>query len=130
MNGNKFLLDTNAIIALQREDRTLKQMLSTATDVFIPVIAVGELYFGAYKSQRVEQNRQAIVAFLANRTVLHVDEDTSDVYGQIKQRLRAKGRPLPENDIWIAAFAIHYDLTLVTNDRHFDEVDTLVWRKW
>lgn len=130
MVGNKFLLDTNAIIALQRENEALKKLLTTATDVFVPVIAVGELYYGAYKSQRVEENRKQVAAFSAKRIVLNVNADTADVYGQVKQALRAKGRPIPDNDIWIAALAIQYDLTLIADDAHFDEVDNLNWQRW
>jgi tRNA(fMet)-specific endonuclease VapC len=128
--GNKYLLDTNAIVALQRENEDLKKLLSSATDVFVPAIAVGELYYGAYKSQRVEENRKQLAAFIANRVVLNVDADTADVYGQLKQALRAKGRPIPENDIWIAALAIQYDLTLMTDDAHFDVVDNLKRQGW
>ena len=130
MAGSKFLLDTNAIIALQREDEALKKLLTAATDVFVPVVAVGELYYGAYKSGRVEENRQNVAAFIAGRVVLRVDADTADVYGQAKQGLRAKGRPIPENDIWIAALAIQYDLMLITDDAHFAEVDNLNWQGW
>lgn len=130
MAGNKFLLDTNAIIALQRENEDLKKLLSTASDVFVPAVAVGELYYGAYKSQRVEENRKNVAAFIAKRVVLNVDADTADVYGQVKQALRAKGRPIPENDIWIAALAIQYDLTLIADDAHFDEVANLNWQRW
>ncbi|MBW4439587.1 MAG: type II toxin-antitoxin system VapC family toxin [Pleurocapsa minor GSE-CHR-MK-17-07R] len=128
--GSRFLLDTNAIIALQRENAALTALLRPASDVFLPVIAVGELYFGAYKSQRVEENRRAVAAFIANRVVLKVDTDTTDVFGQVKQQLRAKGRPIPENDIWIAALAIQHDLTLISNDEHFSELDNLTWRSW
>lgn len=124
------MLDTNAIIALQREDEALKKLLTAATDVFVPVVAVGELYYGAYKSGRVEENRQNVAAFIAGRVVLRVDADTADVYGQAKQGLRAKGRPIPENDIWIAALAIQYDLMLITDDAHFAEVDNLNWQGW
>ncbi len=130
MAGSRFLLDTNAIIALQRENAALTALLRPASDVFLPVIAVGELYFGAYKSQRVEENRRAVAAFIANRVVLKVDTDTTDVFGQVKQQLRAKGRPIPENDIWIAALAIQHDLTLISNDEHFSELDNLTWRSW
>lgn len=130
MAGSRFLLDTNAIIALQREDEAVKKLLTAATDVFVPVVAVGELYYGAYKSGRVEENRQNVAAFIAGRVVLRVDADTADVYGQAKQGLRAKGRPIPENDIWIAALAIQYDLTLITDDAHFAEVDNLNWQGW
>lgn len=130
MTGNKYLLDTNAIIALQRENEALKKLLRSATDVFVPVVAVGELYYGAYKSQRVEANRKELAAFITNRVVLNVDTNTADVYGQLKQALRAKGRPIPENDIWIAALAVQYDLTLMTDDAHFAVVDNLKWQGW
>lgn len=80
MAGNKFLMDTNAIIALQRDNESLKKLLSTATDVFVPAIVVGELYYGAYKSQRTEDNRKNVTSFIANRSVLNVDADTADIY--------------------------------------------------
>lgn len=130
MAGNKFLMDTNAIIALQRDNDALKKLLSTASDVFVPAIAVGELYYGAYKSRRVEDNRKNVASFIANRFVLNVDVNTADIYGQVKQILRTKGRPIPENDIWIAALSIQYDLTLITADAHFNEVDNLKLQGW
>ncbi len=79
---------------------------------------------------RVEENRYAVTAFAANWVVLMVDTDTADVFGQVKQQLRAKGRPIPENDLWIAALAIQYDLALITDDEHFSAVDNLSWRWW
>jgi len=128
--GNKSLLDTNAIIALQRENQALIKLMMTMNDVFVPAIAVGELYYGAYKSQRVEDNRKNVAAFIAERVILKVDSDTANVYGQIKQSLRAKGRPIPENDIWIAALAIQHGLTLITDDAHFQEVNNLDLLEW
>jgi len=63
-------------------------------------------------------------------SVLACDQATAREYGQIKARLRAKGRPLPENDIWIAAIARLHGLTLVTRDQHFREVEGLAWEAW
>jgi tRNA(fMet)-specific endonuclease VapC len=115
---------------LQRGDEALKKLLIVATDVFLPVVAIGELYYGAYKSGRVDANRQNVTAYIVNRFILDVDANTADVFGQVKQGLRAKGRPIPENDIWIAAIAIQYDLTLITDDAHFAEVDNLRSQRW
>lgn len=56
--------------------------------------------------------------------------NTARQYGEIKNKLRKKGRPLPENDIWIAALALQYDLILVTRDQHFDEIDNLKLVSW
>jgi len=62
--------------------------------------------------------------------VLACDTETAREYGQIKNSLRAKGKPIPENDIWIAAIAIQYDLTLVTRDGHFTEIEGLATETW
>jgi tRNA(fMet)-specific endonuclease VapC len=52
------------------------------------------------------------------------------LYGRIAQQLRRKGRPIPQNDIWIAATALQYDLTLVTRDEHFKQVEGLALETW
>jgi tRNA(fMet)-specific endonuclease VapC len=96
----------------------------------VPSIAIGELYYGAYKSARVEANRTRIDKFVSTYAVLACDAVTAVLYGQIKNRLRQKGRPIPENDIWIAAIAQQYQLTLVSRDEHFREVDGLLVETW
>ncbi len=62
---------------------------------------------------------------LTKATVLSSDAMTSKEYGKIKSDLRKKGKPIPENDIWIAAVAIQYDLKLITKDSHFEYIDDL-----
>lgn len=62
--------------------------------------------------------------------VLGCDAETARRYGEVKNGLRQKGRPIPENDIWIAAIALQYDLTLVARDVHFGEVDGLKVEAW
>ena len=81
------------------------------------------MYYGARKSGRIQQNLERIEEFVTNVTVIACDTDTARQYGDIKNRLRVKGRPLPENDIWIAAIAQEHNLTLVTRDNHFNHVD-------
>lgn len=131
MIGNKhLLLDTNAIIALQRDDQNLKKILGDATDVFVPIIVIGELYYGAYKSQQRAINIEKVTQFAHDRVILNVEFNTANIYGQIKQKLQAKGRPIPENDIWIASIAIQYDLVLITNDAHFQVVEGLICQGW
>lgn len=104
MSG-RYLLDTNAIISLIAKDPVTRAHLSAASEVFIPSIAVGELYFGAHKSMKVQENISRIEEFALSNTVLPCDEDTAMRYGEIKNQLKAKGQPIPENDIWIAAIA-------------------------
>jgi len=61
---------------------------------------------------------------------LDSDVETTRNYGRIKAQLRKKGKPIPNNDVWIAAIALQYDLTVVTRDKHFDQVDGLKIEKW
>ena len=119
----RYLLDTNIVIALFANETGVQQRLAEANEVFIPSIVVGELYYGAYKSARVEENLARLDTFVASNTILPCDTATARQYGTIKNTLRAKGRPIPENDIWIAAVAMQYHFTLVARDGHFQEVD-------
>jgi tRNA(fMet)-specific endonuclease VapC len=61
---------------------------------------------------------------------LHIDENTATLYGSIKAALRKKGKPIPENDIWIAAIVQQHDLILITRDKHFSEIDNLNTGLW
>lgn len=129
MNG-KYLLDTNIIISIFAKDPQIHNRLANAEEVFIPCIAIGELCFGAYKSLKIEENLARIDEFAINNTVLACDTDTARIYGDIKNRLKEKGQPIPENDIWIAAIAQQYTLILITKDTHFDLVENLKIESW
>jgi tRNA(fMet)-specific endonuclease VapC len=124
------MLDTNIVIALFAGDMAVKSGLALAAEVFVPSIVLGELYFGARKSGRTQANLARIDEFAANNVVLGCDTETARRYGDIKDALRIKGRPLPENDIWIAAIAVEHDLTLVSRDAHFDEIEQLKVVAW
>lgn len=129
MSG-RFLLDTNIVIAIFAKEAVVEARLASATEVFIPIIVLGELYYGACKSVRVSENVEKIDEFAAINSILVCNTGTAREYGQIKNGLRAKGRPIPENDIWIAAIARQYSLTLITRDAHFGEVNDLAIEAW
>jgi tRNA(fMet)-specific endonuclease VapC len=104
--------------------------MADAREVFVPCIAIGELYFGAYKSLKIKENLDRIDEFALNNTVLSCDTETARRYGSIKSYLKEKGQPIPENDMWIAAIAQQYTLTLVSKDTHFDLVENLKVELW
>lgn len=62
--------------------------------------------------------------------VLPCNEETGYWYGITKDKLRRKGYPIPENDIWIAALAMQYGLLLATRDKHFLLVEELKVEMW
>jgi len=129
VNG-RFLLDTNIIISLFAKDPQIHDRIANVQEVFVPCIAIGELYFGAYRSLKVQENLNRIDEFALNNTVLVCNTDTAKKYGAIKNRLKEKGEPIPENDIWISAIAQQYELTWVTKDSHFEAVEDLKIETW
>ncbi len=129
MNG-RFLLDTNIVIALFAEDTSVQKGIMEAEQVFLPSIVLGELYYGAGKSLRTEENISRVDEFAAMSAVLGPNTATAKEYGDIKNALRNKGCPIPENDVWIAAITKRYGLTLVTRDEHFKEVEGIAIETW
>jgi tRNA(fMet)-specific endonuclease VapC len=124
MSG-KVLLDTNIVILLFSEDDVIKKYVAQADEVFLPNTVVGELYFGAFNSSKKGNNITKVDELLIKSTVLSSDAVTAKEYGHIKSNLRKKGRPIPENDIWIAAIALQYGLKLISRDSHFKYIDNL-----
>ena len=104
--------------------------LAQATEVFVPSIVLGELFYGARKSGQAHANIARIEEFAGDTVVLGCDALTGWEYGLIKNDLRIRGRPIPENDIWIAAIAMQHGLTVVSRDGHFDEVNNLSVTPW
>jgi len=129
MSG-RFLLDTNIVIAIFAEEPAVLERVAAAGEVFVPAVVLGELYYGARKSGRAETNIARIEAFAAAAAVLSCDAVTAQQYGRIKNDLRAKGHPIPENDIWIAAVAAQHGLTVVSRDDHFADVTDLAREVW
>ncbi|MCK7495017.1 MAG: type II toxin-antitoxin system VapC family toxin [Comamonadaceae bacterium] len=129
MSG-RYLLDTNVVISLFARNPATRERIAQAEEVFISCVVIGELYFGAYKSTRVQENIARIDDFVLNNSVLSCNADIAKRYGTIKNDLKGKGHPIPENDVWIAAIAQHHSLILVTNDVHFDAIEDLAVEKW
>ncbi|HEY0070450.1 MAG TPA: type II toxin-antitoxin system VapC family toxin [Chloroflexia bacterium] len=126
----EYLLDTNIVIAFFAGDTNVRSQFASADKVSIPSIVLGELYFGAEKSEHVQQNVARADNFARETGVLACDAGTARLYGIITNRLRLKGRPIPYNDVWISAVALQYDQVLVTRDAHFREVQDLKLERW
>lgn len=130
MNGEA-LLDTSVVIPFLIDEEGIRErLLSEFDDAFISTVVLGELIWGAKNSARVDENLNRIEELMVEMTVLPLETDTAYEYGTIKQSLRVKGRPIPDNDIWIAASARQYGLVLVTRDRHFQVIEKLSVATW
>jgi tRNA(fMet)-specific endonuclease VapC len=125
-----YLLDTNAVTDILDGNAAIEKLLNNAANVYLPIIVAGEMYFGAERSGRVEMNRKRVETFISQRKILFCDLETARWHGRISNQLRAKGRPIPQNDMWIAAIAQQYGLTVLTRDEHFNEVNGLLVQSW
>ena len=123
-------LDTSAYSAFLAGHPAIKTAVQRADGLTINPIVMGELLAGFLKGRRLEWNRQQLKLFLASPRVRMVvlDEGTAERYAVIRNTLLTEGKPIPTNDIWIAASALQHGLELVTTDRHFAMVMHVVVR--
>jgi predicted nucleic acid-binding protein len=122
------LLDTSAYSALWRGDRTVLDVVQRSATVAVPAIVLGELHSGFRAGSRCAENTAQLAQFLAKPSVrvLPVTEETALRYAEIDVYLRKKGRPIPRNDVWIAALALEHGLQLLTLDIHFRKIPLLL----
>jgi tRNA(fMet)-specific endonuclease VapC len=130
MPGGNVLFDTNAFIAWSFEDPDLAAKAVSYATPTITLVSLGELVFGAMKSARPGENRARLDERLSEFALLSPDRETANLYGKTCFALRRKGRPIPDNDIWIAALALQHRLPISTRDTHFSEVDGLEVVTW
>jgi len=124
------VLDTNAYVGYLAGDQKVLEALGRARRVFMSVFVLGELYAGFRAGAREKQNRQILERFLAKPgvSVLEATEETAEYFGLVKNALKTAGRPIPLNDVWIAAHALETAAILVSYDAHFAAVPGL--RLW
>jgi predicted nucleic acid-binding protein len=124
------ILDTNALSAFADEDPDLLVILRSSRRVSLPVIVLGEYRAGITRSRHRNRYEGWLESFLADCTVLDINQETTRHYATVVFDLRQIGKPIPVNDLWIAALCRQHLLPLVTRDRHFDLVPNLKRVSW
>jgi predicted nucleic acid-binding protein len=128
-----FLLDTDMVIYSLKGNEAVKQNLRTHINDPIKITAVTlmELYYGAYKSQKITANLARLKMIERNMEIISSDEKSAEIFGMIKADLENRGIPLDDFDIMIASCALVHNLTLVTNNiKHFKRIDGLRLANW
>lgn len=128
----KVLLDTNAYSALMRGHGEVSAFIRRGKEVLLSAIVVGELLYGFRHGSRFERNSEQLRNFLDAPFVrfLPVGQGTADRFGRAALALRRAGKPIPSNDLWIAAHALEHGADLLSADRHFEAVPGLVLQKF
>lgn len=118
------MLDTSAISGFLRGEEPIRDCMVSADELVVNPVVLGELKAGFVMGSAERRNRDILEQFLSSPRVrvVDIDEGTSDRYAAIVKTLRSAGRPVPTNDIWIAASAMQHGLTLLATDRHYLDV--------
>jgi tRNA(fMet)-specific endonuclease VapC len=114
------ILDTNALSAAAADDPAVIALLADAEEVAIPVIVLGEYRYGIAQSRNRTSYANWLKGLVQDCLVLDIQEPTTQCYAEITLELKQKGRPIPTNDVWIAALCRQHGLPLLSRDRHFD----------
>ncbi len=129
MSG-KICLDTNIVIRIFRNDPLVPSFFARYSRCILPVPVVAELLFAAKNSARSVENLVIYNQFIDSCTILGITRKTADYYSAIRLQLKCNGKPIPENDLWIAAVTLEHDLPLATADSHFGYVEGLHVYSW
>jgi tRNA(fMet)-specific endonuclease VapC len=124
------ILDTNALSAYLDRTPEAIEIVSEVRDLAIPVIVAGEFAFGIAQSRHREAYERSLQRMLDRCTVLSVGIETARHYAAIRLELKVAGKPIPANDLWIAALSRQYAMPLMSRDTHFDSVGGLRRRTW
>jgi predicted nucleic acid-binding protein len=123
----KVAIDSNRYTDFCRGDAQAAEVFRSAAELWVPLIVLGELRAGFAHGTRRPENEKVLTRFLNSDRVRVVspDEQTTHFYAETYATLRKKGRPIPTNDLWIAAMVIQHDLVLFDRDGDFDNIPNL-----
>jgi predicted nucleic acid-binding protein len=120
-------IDTNAYSGFRRGNPELVELFSRVPRLIVPLVVIAELLAGFAGGKRAQRNRADLAMFTSSPRVSLAlpDRQTAETYAAVYQQLRRDGRPIPTNDIWVAAAAIQASVPLVTLDAHYRFVANL-----
>lgn len=124
------ILDTNAVSSLLAGDDRIGQILPQADGHHLPLVVVAEYQFGLLGLKKRSRLQSLFRRLEAGSILLCPDRDTVNWYAAIRLELKRTGRPIPENDLWIAALARQHTLEIVSQDPHFDSVQGIHRIDW
>jgi predicted nucleic acid-binding protein len=124
------IVDTNGLSELAEGDLRVKDLVVGIGIVEIPSVVLGEYRYGIAQTRQREWHEQWLEGLLRRARVLNITEETSIWYAEIRLELKRVGRPIPSNDLWIAALCRQHNLPLLSRDQHFDLVAGLRRISW
>jgi tRNA(fMet)-specific endonuclease VapC len=124
------ILDTTALSAVADGQASAVELIAGADRIALPVIVLGEYRLGIAQSRHRADYESWLRQWISAVTVLDIDDGTTHSYSTIGLELKRKGKPIPTNDLWIAALCRQHSFPLVSRDQHFDFVAGLQRLNW
>lgn len=124
----KLVLDTNIYVDFGQGRQEVVDLIATrSTEILLPVIVLGELFYGFQRGSKSKENEARFRHFVTSLgvSIIDVDEEVARKYSLVYSALSARGTPIPINDVWIAACCMSVGGTLLTRDRHFDQIEQI-----
>lgn len=128
-----YLLDTDITIYCLKGNEMVRQNLRSHINdpIQISSVTLMELYYGAFKSQKVESNLAKVRKIENSLEIIPVNQDQVEIFGMLKVKLESAGTPLDDFDLILAATALSHNLILVTNNEsHFSRIEGLKIENW
>ena len=130
----RFMLDTNICIyiAKNQPECVLHKFENLSVgEVGMSTITYGELMFGCHKSKHSKKTKTMIEKLAGLIPALPIPIEAGNIYGEIRTKLEEVGKPIGNNDLWIAAHAMSMNLTLVSNNlKEFSRIKKLKLDNW
>lgn len=123
----KIVIDTNVYTAILKGTINHHSIFEKFEQIIIPTIVIGELRAGFRLGNKAKQNEKDLQNIIDNNNVhvLSIALSTTNFYATIFKELRKKGKPIPTNDLWIAAISLEQSATIASLDKHFTYVSGL-----
>ena len=127
----RILIDTNAYVAFKKNNADAVNTFKQMEYIGINIVVLGELLSGFKGGTKESTNRKELEQFLDSPRVnlLTLDEETAEFYAKIYWEVKKKGKPIPTNDLWIAASAMRHALAIFSYDEHFANIPGLILHK-
>ena len=124
------ILDTNALSAWAEQNPSALRLIEAQAFLCLPVVVLGEFRFGVRGSRKRSVIEPQLDFLEQTVRVLDVTRETATVYAAVRFELKQRGKPIPENDVWIASLARQHGLPVMSQDVHFDAVPGIQRLSW
>lgn len=124
---NQLIIDTSAYSAFRRGDILVEPYFTSIHEILVPTIVLGELRAGFYSGRYQVENERLLQEFLdlSNVSIINIQDSTTKEFGKLYKELKLLGKPIGQNDLWIASLVREYKVPLLTLDKDFQNIKNI-----